>query len=47
MKKLFAEPDIEILKFLCNVGNDASPNPDQGIVGGGDGYVDGDNDILP
>lgn len=28
MKKLFTEPDIEILKFLCNEGNVASPGDD-------------------
>lgn len=46
MKKLFTEPDIEILKFICNEGNDASPNPDEGIVGGGGNGTPGDSNIL-
>ncbi len=38
MKKLFTEPDIEILKFLCNESNDASPSDDTVILpGGGEG----------
>ena len=37
MKKLFTEPDIEILKFLCNEGTVASPGDDTVILPGGDG----------
>ena len=41
MKKFFTEPDIEILKFLCNDATVASPGddtvilPDEGGIGGG------------
>ncbi len=44
MKKIFTEPDIEILKFLCNEGNEASP--DQGVVGGGGSGIPGDDDLF-
>lgn len=40
MKKLFAEPEIEILNFLCNdiVGADSYSTGSEGEgVGGGDG----------
>lgn len=37
MKKLFTEPDIEILKFLCNEGTVASPGDDITELPGGDG----------
>ncbi len=39
MKKLFAEPEIEILNFLCNTAVEGSP--DDGIVGGEDGGLSG------
>lgn len=41
MKKIFVEPEIEILSFLCNdlMGSDYAQ------VGGGDGGVN--EDILP
>lgn len=44
MKKLFAEPEIEILTFLCDEGTLA---PDS-VTTGGDGIEGGDvDDILP
>lgn len=36
MKKIFSEPEIEILNFLCSDGFD-SENTGGGVVGGGDG----------
>lgn len=43
MKNLFAEPEIEILSFLCDV----APGVDSATIPGGDG-ADGDfEDILP
>ena len=45
MKKLFTEPEVEILKFLCN--SDVTSSPDDGDLGG-DGTEGGDiEDILP
>ncbi len=44
MKKLFTEPEVEILKFLCDEGNAASP--DIGPVGGGGSGTPGDDDIF-
>lgn len=41
MKKLFTEPDIEILKFLCNEGTVASPGDDEGMLPGEGGGASG------
>lgn len=38
MKKLFTEPEIEILNFLC----DEVIAPDSVTVGGGEGGVEGE-----
>lgn len=43
MKKLFTEPEVEILTFLC----DETLAPDSATVGGGEGGVEGGELPLP